>query len=306
MAFFIGNGLNNIANAPGGVLAGFVGGNLAQLQDGLGDTILGLGGNDSIVAGNGNDVINGGSGNDFIDGRFGLDRMDGGTGIDTMDVSFFAGSYVWNMATGVTNFSAAGEFAFNFENARTGAGADSITGNAANNSISLGAGNDFASGGFGNDQVFGGLGNDNLFGGNGNDSLFGDAGNDNLNGGLGNDLMVGGLGRDVMTGGGGFDRFDFNSVGESLPGFFSRDVITDFAGNGIFAGDVIDVSTIDANVFLLGNQAFNFIGALPFFAPGQLRYAGGVLQGSTDFDLASEFEIQLTGAPAVTIFDLAL
>ena len=64
-----------------------------------------------------------------------------------------------------------------------------------------------------------------------------------------------------MTGGGGFDRFDFNSVGESLPGLFSRDVITDFDGNGIFAGDVIDVSTIDANVLLLGNQAFNFIGA---------------------------------------------
>ena len=82
-----------------------------------------------------------------------------------------------------------------------------------------------------------------------------------MNGGLDNDVLVGGLGRDVMTGGGGFERFDFNSAGESLPGLFSRDVITDFVGNGIFAGDVIDVSTIDANVLLLGNQAFNFIGA---------------------------------------------
>ena len=119
-------------------------------------------------------------------------------------------------------------------------------------------------------------------------------------------MLVGGLGRDVMTGGGGFERFDFNSAGESLPGLFNRDVITDFVGNGIFAGDVIDVSTIDANVLLLGNQAFNFIGAAAFTAPGQLRYSGGVLQGSTDADLFSEFEIQLTGAPAVTIFDLAL
>ena len=136
------------------------GGNLAQLQDAFGDTIVGLGGNDVVVAGNGNDVINGGDGNDFIDGRFGFDVMDGGNGIDTMDVSFFAGAYVWDMATGITNFSAAGEFAFNFENARTGAGADRITGNAANNNISLGAGNDFANGGFGNDSLFGGLGND--------------------------------------------------------------------------------------------------------------------------------------------------
>ncbi len=105
MAVFIGNAVNNIANAPGGVLVGFVGGNLAQLQDALGDTIVGLGGNDFIVAGNGNDVINGGDGNDFIDGRFGFDVMDGGNGIDTMDVSFFAGAYIWDMATGITNFS---------------------------------------------------------------------------------------------------------------------------------------------------------------------------------------------------------
>ena len=155
MAVFIGNALNNTANAPGGVLVGFVGGNLAQLQDAFGDVIVGLGGNDVVVAGNGNDVINGGDGNDFINGRFGFDVMDGGAGIDTMDVSFFAGAYVWDMATGITNFSGAGEFAFNFENARTGAGADRITGNAANNNISLGAGNDFANGGFGNDSLFG-------------------------------------------------------------------------------------------------------------------------------------------------------
>ena len=106
-------------------------------------------------------------------------------------------------------------------------------------------------------------------------------------GGLGNDLLVGGFGRDVMTGGGGFDRFDFNSVGESLPGLFNRDVITDFVGNGILAGDVIDVSTIDANVFLLGNQAFRLYRGAAFTAPGQLRYSGGVLQGSTDADLFS-------------------
>jgi serralysin len=102
-----------------------------DLQNALGDTFVAQGGNDIVVAGIGDDVILGGDGNDFIDGRLGSDLMDGGNGIDTMDVSFFAGAYVWNTATGITNFSAAGEFAFNFENARTGAGADVITGNAA-------------------------------------------------------------------------------------------------------------------------------------------------------------------------------
>ena len=117
MAVFIGNALGNTANAPAGTLIGFVGGTLAQLQDALGDTIVGLAGNDTIVAGNGNDVINGGDGNDFIDGRLGVDLMDGGDGIDTMDVSWYGGAYVWNMSTGVTNFSP-GESALNFENAR--------------------------------------------------------------------------------------------------------------------------------------------------------------------------------------------
>ena len=91
MTIFIGNALNNTANAPAGTLIGFAGGNLAQLQDAFGDTIVGFGGSDSIVAGNGNDVILGGDGNDFIDGRCGFDVMDGGNGIDTMDVSSLAG-----------------------------------------------------------------------------------------------------------------------------------------------------------------------------------------------------------------------
>ena len=42
MAVFIGNALNNTANAPAGILIGFAGGNLAQLQDAFGDVIVGL------------------------------------------------------------------------------------------------------------------------------------------------------------------------------------------------------------------------------------------------------------------------
>jgi hypothetical protein len=60
---------------------------------------------------------------------------------------------------------------------------------------------------------------------------------------------------------------------------------------------VIDVSTIDANVLVAGNQAFTFIGSVAFSAAGQLRYSGGLLQGSTDADAAAELQVQLTGAP---------
>jgi hypothetical protein len=69
---------------------------------------------------------------------------------------------------------------------------------------------------------------------------------------------------------------------------------------------VIDVSTIDANDLLAGNQVFTFIGSAAFTAAGQLRYSGGVLQGSTNADTSAEFEIQLTGAPILVAADIIL
>jgi serralysin len=155
------------------------------------------------------------------------------------------------------------------------------------------------------DNLRGNAGDNTIWGGTGNDILHGRADNDTLNGGLGNDVMIGGLGLDSLTGGGGFDRFDFDSLSESLPGL-NRDVITDFVGNGSLEGDRIDVSTIDANVLLAGNQAFTFIGGAAFSQAGQLRYSGGALQGSTDADTSAEFAIQLTGAPALVGADLIL
>ncbi|MGD9618048.1 MAG: hypothetical protein AB7H90_16790 [Alphaproteobacteria bacterium] len=119
-------------------------------------------------------------------------------------------------------------------------------------------------------------------------------------------MPIGGLGRDLLNGGGGFDRFDFDSVNESLPGAANRDVIADFIGNGNAAGDRIDVSTIAANTLLAGNQAFASIGGAAFTASGQLRYAGGVLQGNTNAGLAAELEILLTGSPVLVAADIVL
>ena len=65
--------------------------------------------------------------------------------------------------------------------------------------------------------------------------------------------------------------------------------------------DQIDLSTIDANALTVGNQAFTYIGSAAFSAAGQLRYAGGVLSGSTDADTAPEFQIQLLGGPALFV-----
>ncbi|MCF8131991.1 MAG: hypothetical protein K9J72_02560 [Synechococcus sp. Tobar2m-G35] len=114
---------------------------------------------------------------------------------------------------------------------------------------------------------------ENLTGGNFNDTLKGNAGNNVINGGLGSDTIVASGGVDTLTGGGGgsiffpsIDRFVFNSTGDSpiIRPFFGTatmagDVITDFAPR---SGEKIDVSGIDANASLLGNQAFTWVGSM--------------------------------------------
>ncbi|MEH2166111.1 MAG: hypothetical protein V7K41_05430 [Nostoc sp.] len=85
-----------------------------------------------------------------------------------------------------------------------------------------------------------------------------------------------------------------------------QDAIADFVGNGILAGDRIDLSTIDANSIKEGNQAFTFIGSRAFSGIGQIRYSGDILQGSNDGDLSAEFEIRLARAPQLVESDIIL
>jgi serralysin len=65
-------------------------------------------------------------------------------------------------------------------------------------------------------------------------------------------------------------------------------------------GDRIDLSGIDADTDgAAGNQAFGFIGAHAFTgADGQLRFAGGLLQGDTNGDRVADLEIKIIGALA--------
>lgn len=167
--------------------------------------------------------------------------------------------------------------------------------------INGGAGNDRLSGDESPDILVG----DDLNGVAGNDYLSGSSDNDALFGVGGNDTLIGGVGTDTLYGGTGNDVFKFDSVSDSQPGLL-RDVIDDFVGNGILAGDRIDLSTIDANLNIAGNQAFTYIGTRTFSAPGQVRYGGGVLQGNTAGNVTAEFEIQLTGTPLLVASDIIL
>jgi Ca2+-binding RTX toxin-like protein len=161
----------------------------------------------------------------------------------------------------------------------------------------------------GNDIFYGGNGNDFIYGWTGNETYYGEAGNDTLLGSSGNDSLVGGAGTDSMTGGSGFNDFRFLNVTDSNAGI-SRDRITDFV-TGV---DDIDLSSIDSNLSLAGDQAFSFIGlgAFSVLGNGEVRYYqfGGstVIQVDRqgDGDVSAEMEIILTGSINLVAGDFIL
>ncbi|MEI6747184.1 MAG: type I secretion C-terminal target domain-containing protein, partial [Methylococcaceae bacterium] len=142
----------------------------------------------------------------------------------------------------------------------------------------------------------------------GNDRLTGTANNDKLSALVGNDTLIGGLGADRLTGGKGADIFKYASLKDSGTTAKTRDTITDFKHS---EKDKIDLSAIDANEKLAGDQAFTFIGSVAFNktnASGQLRFdaTSKILYGSTDADTTPEFSIQLSGVKSLVIGDFIL
>jgi Ca2+-binding RTX toxin-like protein len=281
----------------------------------------------------GNDILTGGSGDDQLDGGTGADIMTGGGGADTYSVdnpgdqvietpSVYAdtvdSTISYTLPVNVENLFLIGSSAINgtgndVKNTITGnqsnnvikglGGDDVLSGSAGDDKLYGDAGNDHLDGGIGKDFLDGGIGNDILNGSNGNDIMIGGDGNDRMDGGNDDDTLTGGVGADVLRGGLGLDHFDFNFVGESAPGLGTSDTIADFVGNGSAVGDVIDLRNIDADPTTPGNQAFRYIGGAQFSAnaTAELRYAGGVLQGSTNSNATPEFEVRLTGAPALSV-----
>jgi Ca2+-binding RTX toxin-like protein len=256
-----------------------------------------------IYGGRGADLLTGGAGNDIFffghRGQFGAgDRLVGGEGYDSL---FLRGDYVidFNDAgfagalVGMENITLQG-----FQDNRQVKGGDgefdySVTwdddllaagGTMTINGFSLGAEESMAFNGSAET--------------NGMFRLFGGAGNDVLTGGAGNDLISGGRRGDTLTGGGGNDVFRYSSTADSNS--TERDGIQDFN-----AGDLIDLSRIDANELIDGNQAFDFVGNAAFSnKAGELRFEnislGGpvwLVQGDTNGDGVSDFEVVLVINP---------
>ena len=149
-------------------------------------------------------------------------------------------------------------------------------------------------------------GDDLLVGGADKDLLSGLAGNDVIYGGAGNDTLVGGAGADLLTGGAGRDVFKFTALSELGLGNSARDTIADFKA----AEDKIDLSAIDTNGSVKGDQAFVWVtgfsataGQVRFVADGQ---GSGILYLNTDTDADAEYEILLAGVTTLAAASIAL
>jgi hypothetical protein len=74
------------------------------------------------------------------------------------------------------------------------------------------------------------------------------------------------------------------------------------------SGDIIDLSDIDANQNVAGNQAFTFVGDAAFSnVAGELRATANLVQGDVNGDGIADFQINLTQletAPGAGFFDL--
>ncbi|HEX5185198.1 MAG TPA: calcium-binding protein [Allosphingosinicella sp.] len=142
---------------------------------------------------------------------------------------------------------------------------------------------------------------------NGNFSIFGGAGADTIIGGAGTDLIYGGLGADSLTGGGGNDTFQYKAVAEST--IASHDTIQDFT-----VGDKIDLSAIDANTSLGGNQAFTFVngGAFTHHAGELIAVSNGggnwTVSADVNGDGVADLQIMLhvVGAHQIAATDFVL
>ncbi|MBA3516135.1 MAG: S8 family serine peptidase [Rhizobiales bacterium] len=236
----------------------------------------GMRGVDSLAGGDGLDTLEGGTGADVLQGGRGRDAasyMHAKTGVTASltDPSENRGEAKGDSYSKIENLIGSrfqdrlfGDAIANqlFGHGRT----DTIVGRGGNDALDGGGGDDSMLGGGNDDRLLGAEGNDRLFGENGIDRLFGENGGDRLDGGAGDDWLTGGLGADWMIGGAGADRFEFNAIDESATAI-GIDRIIDFQQRA----DLIDLSTIDANVGIRGNQAFAFIEGDGFTAVGQVR-----------------------------------
>jgi len=253
-----------------------------------GHRMTGLAGNDTLIGGAGADTLIGGEGRDILDGGGGANLLEGGPGDDRYVVHAsddrITGEVGYSQGGGIDTVESWISYALtpNLEILRlNGEGDLNGSGTSAPEVLVGNPGRNILSGGGGADRIVAKAEDDTLIGGGGRDELVGDA---------------------------GADTFVFQAVTDSLPGQAARDFI-----NGFDRGsDRIDLSAIDADPQLAGDQAFRFLGSGAFTgAAGEVTYAryGAnwvLVSADTNGDRAADLQIFVNLVAALGAGDFIL
>ena len=217
--------------------------------------------------------------------------VDGG-GVDTVDFSNFtanqninltvitssATSGVYSSVGGLTNNMAIAVGTI-IENATSGSGNDTLTGNQYDNTLAAGEGNNLAYGGSGADSITSGAGLDTLYGGSGDDTIKGGGGADQIFGGNDNDILKGAAGNDTLYAGSGVDTIygDDNNDRIVVHATSTMANAEFYGGNGVDVFEVNGTGTWD-----MRNSTLSGFEEIEFYA-----------------NTASNKEVYITGAQAV-------
>ncbi len=293
-------------------------------EDGIGNFIDGLQGNDRLGGGSGDDVIFGGDGHDSLYGFSGTDDLRGGEGDDKLygedgrDVlwggggvnEFYGGEgndiVSYRDATGsvtacidddrLNDGEALGDIYNSIETIRGGAFADDLFAIDVQAILYGGGGNDSLTGAVGGgeftDYLYGEAGADFIEGNRGDDLLYGGNDNDQLYGGEGTDNLYGGLGADLHNGGNDPGIIDYARYDDANYGNLVIRLDAPNQNTGAAAGDTyVDIQGLVGGVgddLIVGNAQANYL-----FGGGGADYIFG--QAGADYISGGEGTNQLCG-----------
>jgi Ca2+-binding RTX toxin-like protein len=232
----------------------------------------------------GSDTIIGSKGDDRLDGSAGSDTVMGGDGDDI----------IANSASRISDRPDGGDM---FDG---GAGFDTLSYEGSDSGVRVDMSSGAASSGWTGTATFknieravGSYGNDAISGSKAADTIEGNLGADTIKGARGDDLLVGGQGSDVLTGGDGADTFSYRAISDSQAS--AVDLIKDLQ-----SGDHLDLSAVDANTSVAGDQAFDIVDAFTEHA-GELVVTYDakanltIVSGDVDGDGVADLEIHVAG-----------
>jgi Ca2+-binding RTX toxin-like protein len=239
-------------------------------------TGTGNGLNNQITGNAGKNSLAGLDGDDTLNGGAGNDTIRGGAGDDTIDGG--AGADLLDLSDGTAGIT------FILTN-----GSSNTTVNLSVIGLSTATGDTYRN-------------MEGVIGTNFNDTLVGSANADTLTGGGGTDIMKGNAVIDTVE-----DTFKFNATSESSTTLALSDVINEF----VHGTDKIDLSAIDADTGIGGDQAFLFGGNNASAVANSVTWfeSGGgntILQIDNNGDTTADMQIVLAAAGVVSDADFIL